>query len=736
MKTGKNYFGNLSGDFLGGTSGLLVALPATIAYGLMCFAPLGPQYSSMAATGAILGIIPICFLAPLFGGKKILISAPTAATAAVVSEFVAELVKKGNVPIDVIPVYVTMLCLFAGLLQVIIGKFGGGKFIKYIPYPVITGYLSGLCLLVIIGQLPKLMGLPNEINLANGILNPNYWKWESVCIGMVTIVLMSLARRYTKKIPAVIVGLTSGIITYWIIALVDPALRTLDNNHFVLGDMSSSASAIITTVSHRWSLFSLINSDTLKTIFVPGMTIMLLLSINTLNTCINLDSLTFSHHNPKKELMVQGLGNIASGLFCGIPGAGILTSSVENLKSGGKTFKSLLFVGINGLIILLLLGRFVSWIPLPALAGILIVVAISLIDFSVFSLVKYKSTILDFIVILTVVIAAARLDLIKAAGVGTLMAILLFLKEQMNATVIRRKIFGDQIFSKKIRLDFERDILEDKGKQTVIIQLHGHLFFGTTDQLFTKLEPYFSTCRFVVLDMHRIQSLDYSAANMLKKILVRIGENNGCLIFSAIPEILSTGQKPKKYLQDFGLLQNPGVKFFDDLDTTLAWIEDKILFDEKGHTLDDKKILDLHELEFFKGFSEYSINAIEKCIVEKDYYPDEPVFKSGDEGDEIYFVRQGNIKIVLPLNAGKQLHLQTICMGAVFGEGAFLGANTRSADALSVDQTRLYVLSRDKFNRIANLYPEVTGTFFERLALIISKRLNQANKELKILNED
>ncbi len=734
--TAKNYFSNLTGDFLGGTAALLVALPSTIAYGLMSFASLGPQYASMAAIGAILGTIPLCLIAPLFGGVKGLVSAPTAATAAVISVFVAELVKRGNIPIDVIPVYVTMLCLFAGLLQIIIGNFGGGKFIKYIPYPVITGYLSGLSVLVLIGQLPKLIGLPKDTNLINGIFMVGYWKWESITIGCITILFMALARRYTKKVPAVIVGLVAGFITYWLIAIVDPALRTLDNNHYVLGEISTSASAIMANVTHRWALFQYLNFDALKTVLVPGMTLTLLLSINTLNTCIVLDAVTYAHHDPKKELMVQGLGNIATGLFCGIPGAGILTSSIENIRSGGKTSKSVLFVGINSLIVLLLFGKFVAWIPLPALAGILIMVAFSLIDFTIFSMLKHRSTVFDFIVILTVVIAAAELDLIKAAGVGISMAILLFLKEQMGATVIRRKLFGNQVFSKKVRMAHERDVLENKGTETIIIQLHGQLFFGTTDQLFSKLEPYFSTCKFIVLDMHRIQSVDYTAANMLKKILVRIVENNGYLIFSSIPEVLSTGQNPKKYLKDFGLLHNDRVKLFDDLDTTLAWIEDKVLLDENVHKFDNNRFLDLAEIEFFTGFSENFLDTIRLCLIEKKYNAGEYIFRTNEESDEIYFVRQGNIKIELPLNDGKHFHLQTICMGGIFGEGAFIGTVTRSADALSVDETDLYVLSRDKFNQATKLHPEVAGVFFERLALIIANRLRQANVELKVFQEN
>ncbi len=413
-----------------------------------------------------------------------------------------------------------------------------------------------------------------------------------------------------------------------------------------------------------------------------------------------------------------------------------MTATLENLRNGGKTRKSVIFVGINTLIVLLLLGKYLAWLPIPALAGILIVVAFRLIDFKVLAMLKNKSTILDFIVIIAVVIAAANLDLIKASGVGIAMAIFLFLREQMGVTVIRRKIFGNQLFSKKIRLNNERKVLEDKGRQTIIIELQGQLFFGTTDQLFSKLEPYYANCTYVVLDMRRVQSVDYTAANMLKKILARITELNGYLIFCAIPDKLPTGQNLKKYLKDFGLNESNNLKIFDDLDATLVWIEDKILIEEKVNIFDNNKILDLPEIEFFFGFNSNLLMSLNECLEMKSYTTGQVIFKTGDKCDEVYFVRKGNVKIVLPIGGGKSYHLLTIGMGGIFGEMAFIDNVMRSADALSVDDTELYVLSRVKFNQTTLLHPELAGVFFERLALLIANRLRQSNKELKVFQEN
>ena len=151
---------NLLGDFFGGTAAMLVALPSAIAFGLIIYAPLGPAFSSKAALGGIIGTIALGLIAPIFGGTKRLVSAPCAPAAAVLAVFVAETVKKGSVPAELIPVFITLIAFFTGVVQIILGKLGGGKFIKYIPYPVVTGYLSGVGVLIFIGQLPKLLGVP------------------------------------------------------------------------------------------------------------------------------------------------------------------------------------------------------------------------------------------------------------------------------------------------------------------------------------------------------------------------------------------------------------------------------------------------------------------------------------------------------------------------------------------------------------------------------------------------
>lgn len=725
----------LIGDIFGGIAAMVVALPSAIAFGLVIYAPLGPTFSGAAAIGGILGTIAIGLVAPIFGGTKRLISAPCAPAAAVLAAFVAESYSSGKIPAELIPVYISLIALFTGLSQIAIGKLGGGKFIKYIPYPVVAGYLSGVGVIIFLGQLPKFLGLPAKTSVLNAVSNPGLLRWESIVIGTVSIITMITANRFTKKIPASIIALIAGILSYFALSLVNTDLLNI-TNPLIIGPISASIQDIIGTFANTWSKSLSISFSDLGYIIYPTLTLAVLLSIDTLKTCVVLDALTLSRHNSNKEVVGQGLGNVASAIACGIPGAGTMGATLVNLNSGARTQRSGTIMGIAALIVLLALGNFVAWIPIPALAGILIVVAVRMVDKKSFSLLKHKSTRFDFFCILAVVISAVLLSLITAAGVGIALAIMLFLREQIRSSVIKRKAFGNQIFSKMIHLEKEMEYLQQNGHKAFIAELQGPLFFGTTDQLFSELEPHLSKCKIIILDMKRVQSVDFTAVNMIKQILARLKNNNGTLAISSVPLSLPTGQNIKMYLEDLGLTETDELRFFMDLNAALEWSEETLLKEMPGIGEVESEALTIPEFEFFNELSDEGIKILQNCMEERSFDDNEKIFSKGEVSDELLFIRKGNVKIVLPLNDGISYHLATFTKGGFFGDMSFLDNEVRSADAVSDGKVELYVLSREKFKEAVQNYPELGEFIFSRLARTIAGRLRQSNIELKALQEN
>ena len=730
-------FDQIAGDLWGGFAAMLMALPAAIAYGIAVYAVLGPQYVAYGSIAGIIGAITLGMIAPLLGGSPRLISAPCAPAAAVMGALAAEIIKTGNVSPANAVVVLMLVGLLAGMLELIYGALGGGRFIKYIPYPVVSGYLSGVGALIILSQFPKLLGLPKEISVLSGMLTPSLWQGPGILVGVITIAVMVAAPRLVRAVPAVILGLSAGLLAYFAISFVLPELRTLVNNKLVIGPLFQEKGSFTTMLKGQWGAFSSVRMADIASLLIPAVTLSVLLSIDTLKTCVVMDTMTRSRHNANRELMGQGSANIVSALLGGMPGSGTMGPTLVNIGSGGRTRLSGFLEGIFVLIAFLLLAWFIAWLPIAALAGILMVVAWRMIDFRSVLLLRQKSTVLDFCVIALVVITAVYFNLIAAAGVGMGLAILLFIREQIRGSVIRRKVYGDQISSKQYRVQEEKEVLLQHGNLITIAELQNSLFFGTTDQLFTEIEPDLKRSRFLILDMRRVQSVDFTAVHMLELLGDILKERDGYLIFSHLLPTLPTGQNLEAYFQQLGLLKRDrNVKIFLTLDEAMQWSEDQILAEYCGVQAGKDQPLELTEIELLREFENVNgLPFIKACVVELSFKAGEMLFRRGDTGDELFIIRRGIVRIVLPLENNRYHILATFGRGNFFGEIAFLDHGARSADAVAATDTDVFVISRFRLDEISRSNPTLGVMLFARLARGLAIRLRYTDAELRALKE-
>ena len=726
---------NLAGDIWGGLASTLVALPASIAFGVAVYSPLGPQAVGEGALAGILGATAIGIVAPLFGGTDRLISAPCAPAAAVMGALAVQLMHPGSsAPPERVLLLMTVVALLSAGLQVLYGTVGGGTLIKYIPYPVVTGYLSGVGIVIFLKQLPGLFGFAKDVGLWSGLTSPALWRWPGLVVGVVTIAAMVLAPRLTRAIPSAILGLLGGVAAYFALSLSRPELLTLRDNPLLIGPLPSAGGAFLGAFSSRWAGLGAVRLSDLTVLLMPALTLSVLLSIDTLKTCVVVDALTRTRHRSNREMVGQGLANFASAIVGGMPGAGTSGATLVNIASGGRTRLSGVLEGVLALLAYLLLGRFIAWAPIAALAGILIVVAWRMFDKASFRLLRQRSTILDFVVVASVVAVAVFVGLITASGVGVGLAIILFIRDQIRGSVIHRKVYGNQIFSKQRRLLEEVAILEREGSRTVACELAGSLFFGTTDQLLSELEADLKTRKYVILDLRRVRSVDLTAVRLLDQIEVQLAERGALLIFSDVPKSLPTGQDLLAYFDDLGLVRpERKVRVFNQLSDALEWAEDQTLQDEGHVRKEEEALLDLRAIDFLKGRKEDTIKELLACVVEKSYRAGERIFAQGDSGDEIFFIRRGSVRIVLRLAHGEEYHLATFTRGDHFGEMAFLDRGTRSAGAVAATPTDLYLLSRERFERVAAEHSRLGQQFLTDLARSLAIRLRHADGEIRAL---
>lgn len=727
---------NIAGNMWGGLAAMLAALPSAIAFGVTVYSPLGATQAAEGAMAGILGAVALGIVAASLGGAPRLISAPCAPAVAILSAFAVDQMARGT-PVATLVLMLTLMGLLAGGFQVLFGVLRLGDLIEYMPYPVVSGYLTGVGLIIIGSQVPKLLGTAGGLPWWSALTAPSLWSMSSLLIGGVTASVMVLAPRFIEAIPAAVLGLLAGVLAYLALGLADAVPLVTANNAMLVGPLTSGeGGGFLQSMDTRWQAASAMGMDTLALVVFPALSLAGLLSIDTLKTCVVLDAMTRSRHNSNRELIAQGCANLCSSVVGGMPGAGTMGATLVNLSSGATGRMSGVVEGFAALAAFALLGWLIAWVPVAALAAILIVIGVRMIDRSSLSFLQARGTFLDFMVIASVVTAAVAVSLITASAIGVLLAIMLFIREQVGNTVVRRRVLGSQTFSKHVRTRDEMASLVQRGDQVVVCDLQGSLFFGTTQQLYSALETDLKTRRFIILNMRRVQTVDVTAAHMLEQVREMLAERDGRLILAGIPVRSPSGLDIHAYLVEVGLLtpraRGHRVKVFSDVDAALEWTEDLII-NEAVIEQSVEHAIELREMEVFRHRKTETLHVLEERMEKRTVQAGASIFSQGDLGDELFLIRSGAVRILLPVNDARSHNLGTFGRGAFFGEMGFLDGAMRSANAVAFSQTELYVLPRKVYDQFADEHHKVALALMEGIASTVASRLRYTTAELRAL---
>ncbi len=721
-----------AGDIWGGLAAMLVALPSAIAFGVTIFAPLGGTQAAQGALAGILGATALGLIAPALGGSQRLITAPCAPAAAVLSALAISFTQGGVDPNGVV-LLIGMIGLLAGLVQIALGLAGVGRLIKFIPYPVVSGYLSGVGLIIIGSQVPKLLGTASGTSFLHALSQPGTWDWRSIVVGMLVIGTMVYIPRLIRVVPAAIVALLAGIAGYCLLGLLGHTALETTNNPLLVGTLTSGDHSLPEMIQEHWHALKGLGIDAAIKVAVPALTLAVLLSIDTLKTCVVLDAMSNSRHDSNRELIGQGVGNMASSLIGGIPGAGTMGASLINISSGGHTRRSGMLEGVFALVAYLVLAPLIAWVPVAALAGILIVIGTRMIDRHSLRFFYSPATRVDFAVIMAVILVAVFGNLIAASGVGVALAIVLFIREQTRSSVVRNRIEGNEIFAKRTRTTSERKTLDSKLDDTVVIELQGSLFFGTANQLHTALEQETGKRKYVILSMRRVQSLDVTATHVLEQIKDRLEEHDAYLVFCDIPRDLPSGLKMKRFLKETGVVRPTNKAFaFRQIDEALEWIEARQL-EEAAADLGNSDAIDVLNMQVFAGLDPASIRPLADQVSLRTVKAGKKVFKAGAAGGELFLVRRGTVKVTVPLSKKDSYHMATCGPGDIIGGMNFLSGGPHSADAEAISDVEVYALSRAAFEKIRHDNPPVALAILEHMARNLAHRLRVAVGEVQLL---
>lgn len=518
---------NLKGDIFGGITAGIVALPLALAFGIQAFGSIDdPSASSMGALAGLVGATMLGFFASLFGGTHSQISGPTGPMTVITASLISG-VWTAHQSLSAVLISMSMAGLFCGLFQILFGVIKIGKYVRYIPYPVLSGFMSGIGVIIILQQLYALAGLKSPVLTIDMITEmPERLQggvsFIALLLGLGTIAIIWLMPKLTKKVPATLVALIVMTVVSLFFEMEDRLLIGAIPGGL---PMPFFANASISLAGIDWY-------ETMKVAVVPGLTLAGLGSIDTLLTSVVADNITKTHHNSNQELIGQGIGNMLGGLFCGIGGAGATMRTVVNVKSGGRTKISGMVHSLFLLAILLGLGGLVRYVPLSVLAGILITVGWGIIDFKGFrDLLKIPKA--DASVLLIVFGLTVLVDLLTAVGIGMVIACVLFMKRASDLV--------EGGYSSSIMTNFDKEspwadeggIPESLRHHIYIQRLNGPIFFGTITKFQSVMSDVPADAKIVIIRMKLVSFMDQSGLYAMETAIKEI-QSHGTMVLMTI----------------------------------------------------------------------------------------------------------------------------------------------------------------------------------------------------------
>ena len=603
-------FKHLKGDLFGGITAGIVALPLALAFGVS---------SGLGPSAGLYGAIFVSFFAALFGGTSTQISGPTAPMTAVSMVVIAGIVAsfEGDVS-SALPAILTIF-LLAGLMQVGLGLIGLGKYIKYIPYPVVSGFMTAIGVIILVTQILPVVGYypkedvafvedfkpyAEEVILDNilkeeageGILvledfNQTIGRAKNITEEQILKESQTLASNEASGVLGTLKVLPRALnnINWLELLLALGTIAIIYGFKYVTKKIPSTLVALVVMsgiaigfgLNYRpieeipsglpipnLGIFQDFNLSSITPYIFTALTLALLGAIDSLLTSVVADNMTKTKHKPNKELIGQGIGNSISALFGGIPGAGATIRTVVNINAGGKTRLSGMTAGVMLLLILLAFSSIASQIPAAVLAGILITVGIGVMDYKGLKAIPYMPRPEVFIMIVVLVLSSVW-NLVYAVGIGLIIASLMFMKKIGDLTAMHSEVIP---LNKEKAWSDETNFPKNLKEEVFIKHINGPLFFGSTSDFQQLMKQIPETASTIIIRMGKMTYIDQSGLYALEDALAELcGQGKKIVLVDVL-------EQPKYLLERIDIIPDlvPKDQIFYNFEESLVWIKENV----------------------------------------------------------------------------------------------------------------------------------------------------------------
>jgi len=555
MKRNIYDFKNLRGDLTGGLLAGVVALPLALAFGVQ---------SGVGAVAGLYGAIILGFLGALFGGTATQVSGPTGPMTVISAALVAIAIESYGSLESALGI-ILLTFFLGGVFQIIFGFLNIARYIKFLPYPVISGFMSGVGLIIVLLQIFPFGGVTSPKSTIDVILQlPQFFSqinFVALGLGGLTVVIYYLFPKLTKAIPSALVALiTVSLVAFFLKADVP-----------TIGDIPAGIPAL------QVSTFFPIDTSLYLIVLEYALVLAALGSIDSLLTSVIADNITKTKHDSNRELIGQGIGNAVAALFGGIPGAGATKGTVVNINAGGRTRLSGVIHSIFLLAVLLGLGQLAAYIPLAVLAGIIIPIGFAIIDKRALQhILKVPKA--DAVVLILVFGITTFGSLIQAVGVGVILASVLFMKrasdlaEQGTNVNALAGVEGEELWE-------DETAYTSEIKRCVYVKhLYGPFFFGFTSAFQDLIRNLDENICALIIRMDRVPHMDQSGLYALEEAILDLTRKGVTVLLTGLEPQPTDMLKRIKAIPDLV----PEEQIFEDFKDSIQWLKQEELIIKPG----------------------------------------------------------------------------------------------------------------------------------------------------------
>lgn len=617
-----------------------------------------------------------------------------------------------------------MLCSFAtGVIFFLIGTFKLGNLVRYIPYPVVGGFLAGTGWLLTRGAIEVMIGQTLSINTLGSLLNSEMLiRWlPGTIFALIVLVILRKVNHFLVW-PGIV--FSAIILFYTALLATNTSIDQARSLGLLLQEFPRGGlwRPFLTTEFNQvqWNVLA---NNVDKLIPVPLVSL-----IAFLLNATGLELVAKRDINLNHELRITGIANIASGLGGGPAGYHLLGATALGQRMGAKTRIVTITTAVLCGSILLAGGAVISYLPVALLSSLLLVLGLSFLVDWVYD-ARFKLPRSEYAIVLLSLLVIGAVGFLEGVGVGIIAATILFVFKYSKVNTVRDTLNGKIYHSKVERPQIQRDILREHGEGIHIFRLQGYIFFGTSDKLLTHirelLEDKTIIEQFILMDFHSVYGLDSSATSSFTRMR-QLAELHGIqLVLTEVDDSIRRSMERGDFKAD------AYVSFFPTLDHGVEWCENKLLQKYEASTQFIQTGIKSQLRRTFPkpDLIEKLLTYLERMEVSENFY----LMKRGDPPESMYFVESGKLNVLIETDEGQVTRLSSIRSGTVVGELGLYLKNERTANVVTEQKSVLYKLSMDAMKKMEQQDPDVASALHEWIARLLAERMADNNWAIEAL---